>query len=168
MSIEQKEAMDYTNFTERTVTYTDIQFWSAHEERWSESVFGPMSEAQMFKMVETLGGDPTPEPDDLGQGMTGLRHKVLFHTDKSHIRATRTVDEGTLYGDIQRFNDWLKQEFEALPVPADAVTDILEMLLVHDRSRRDAQAPDGYCRHGVYVGGIGIDWMCQACEMGSE
>jgi len=20
------------------------------------------------------------------------------------------------------------------------------------------------CKHGVYVGGVGIDWMCQACE----
>lgn len=24
----------------------------------------------------------------------------------------------------------------------------------------------GYCRHGVYVGGCGIDWMCGACESG--
>jgi hypothetical protein len=23
-----------------------------------------------------------------------------------------------------------------------------------------------YCKHGVYVGGCGIDWMCHACEMG--
>lgn len=25
---------------------------------------------------------------------------------------------------------------------------------------------DGYCPHGVYVGGIGIDWMCGRCESG--
>ncbi len=24
----------------------------------------------------------------------------------------------------------------------------------------------GYCVHGVYVGGCGIDWMCQLCEDG--
>ena len=24
---------------------------------------------------------------------------------------------------------------------------------------------DGFCRHGVYVGGCGIDWMCGTCEM---
>lgn len=23
---------------------------------------------------------------------------------------------------------------------------------------------DGYCRHGAYVGGCGIDWMCGTCE----
>lgn len=23
-----------------------------------------------------------------------------------------------------------------------------------------------YCKHGVYVGGCGIDWMCQRCEDG--
>ena len=26
---------------------------------------------------------------------------------------------------------------------------------------------DGYCVHGTYVGGCGIDWMCGHCEMGN-
>lgn len=26
---------------------------------------------------------------------------------------------------------------------------------------------DGYCMHGVYVGGVGIDWMCHMCELGA-
>lgn len=25
-----------------------------------------------------------------------------------------------------------------------------------------------YCPHGTYVGGCGIDYMCQACELGDE
>lgn len=25
-----------------------------------------------------------------------------------------------------------------------------------------------YCKHGRYVGGCGIDWMCHRCEMGDE
>ena len=25
---------------------------------------------------------------------------------------------------------------------------------------------DDYCKHGVYVGGCGIDWMCGKCEGG--
>ncbi len=25
----------------------------------------------------------------------------------------------------------------------------------------------GYCEHGVYVGGIGVDWMCMDCELGT-
>lgn len=25
---------------------------------------------------------------------------------------------------------------------------------------------DGYCHHGTYVGGCGIDWMCYYCESG--
>lgn len=25
---------------------------------------------------------------------------------------------------------------------------------------------DGYCEHGTYVGGCGIDWMCSDCELG--
>ena len=24
------------------------------------------------------------------------------------------------------------------------------------------------CKHGTYVGGIGIDWLCGACENGDE
>ena len=26
--------------------------------------------------------------------------------------------------------------------------------------------PDGYCEHGKYVGGCGVDWMCRWCEDG--
>lgn len=26
----------------------------------------------------------------------------------------------------------------------------------------------GYCKHGAYVGGCGVDYMCGACEMGDE
>lgn len=26
----------------------------------------------------------------------------------------------------------------------------------------------GYCKHGVYVGGCGIDWMCGECEFGDD
>jgi hypothetical protein len=28
--------------------------------------------------------------------------------------------------------------------------------------------PGDVCRHGMYVGGCGIDWICGACEMGEE
>jgi hypothetical protein len=26
--------------------------------------------------------------------------------------------------------------------------------------------PGDVCKHGVYVGGCGVDWMCGRCEMG--
>ena len=31
-----------------------------------------------------------------------------------------------------------------------------------------ARDPRGYCKHGVYVGGCGIDWMCGQCENGDD
>ena len=31
-----------------------------------------------------------------------------------------------------------------------------------------AHYPGDTCRHGVYVGGIGIDWMCGRCEFGED
>jgi len=40
-----------------------------------------------------------------------------------------------------------------------------------DRDDRDDRPTQSYydgdhCEHGVYVGGCGIDWMCDWCEMG--
>lgn len=32
--------------------------------------------------------------------------------------------------------------------------------------RNDYDQYDGYCEHGTYVGGCGIDWMCGYCEEG--
>lgn len=45
---------------------------------------------------------------------------------------------------------------------------IAEMDDSDDRVGQDdgARDPDGYCKHGVYVGGCGIDWMCGRCEDG--
>jgi len=28
--------------------------------------------------------------------------------------------------------------------------------------------PEGYCVHGTYTGGCGIDWLCGACESGED
>lgn len=38
------------------------------------------------------------------------------------------------------------------------------------RNERDMydRHQSGYCQHGVYVGGCGIDWMCGKCESGEE
>lgn len=32
----------------------------------------------------------------------------------------------------------------------------------------DQSPSEGYCFHGTYVGGCGIDWMCGYCESGDE
>jgi hypothetical protein len=42
---------------------------------------------------------------------------------------------------------------------------------VTDSTGREVYRPaaprrDGYCKHGTYVGGIGVDWMCGPCENG--
>ena len=36
-----------------------------------------------------------------------------------------------------------------------------------DEDDEDEQPEAGYCKHGVYVGGCGIDWMCGDCEAGT-
>lgn len=45
--------------------------------------------------------------------------------------------------------------------------DYLQMADDRDDSQ-DSQfrAPDGYCEHGQYVGGCGVDYMCSWCEDG--
>lgn len=35
-----------------------------------------------------------------------------------------------------------------------------------DSNDPEFRDPNGYCPHGTYVGGCGIDWMCQWCEDG--
>lgn len=35
-----------------------------------------------------------------------------------------------------------------------------------DSNDPEYRDPHGYCEHGVYVGGSGIDWTCQWCEDG--
>lgn len=36
------------------------------------------------------------------------------------------------------------------------------------RRERRERTRAGYCRHGVYVGGCGVDWMCGRCENGEH
>lgn len=43
--------------------------------------------------------------------------------------------------------------------------------MMDDRDDRDDRPTQSYydgdhCEHGVYVGGCGIDWMCEWCESG--
>jgi hypothetical protein len=45
--------------------------------------------------------------------------------------------------------------------------DIMEMMDDRDDSSdAEFRNPDGYCPHGVYVGGCGVDLMCGWCEDG--
>ena len=37
---------------------------------------------------------------------------------------------------------------------------------VGDPQDDGARDPNGYCKHGIYVGGCGIDFMCGRCENG--
>ncbi len=39
-----------------------------------------------------------------------------------------------------------------------------EIKRLEDWRHGSAGDHDGYCRHGAYVGGCGIDWMCGTCE----
>lgn len=51
------------------------------------------------------------------------------------------------------------------------VAAVLGAVISHEAWRRDCIAREKYgegrCRHGVYVGGMGADYMCGACEDGA-
>lgn len=82
----------------------------------------------------------------------------------------RSVYPG-LYDNVERLLDALKLNDNATiaeDIDREYVIDALAMILCHDQGERDRQAPEGYCRHGKYVGGCGVDWMCGACEDGSQ
>lgn len=46
---------------------------------------------------------------------------------------------------------------------ADSIDGFVSTTLWHTRPE---DRREGYCKHGKYVGGIGIDWMCGPCEDG--
>lgn len=82
----------------------------------------------------------------------------------------RSVYPG-LYDNVERLKAWTRDNFGPTCQSGHvlvAVEEALGMILVHDQGERDAAAPEGHCRHGVYVGGCGIDWMCGACEDGAQ
>lgn len=46
---------------------------------------------------------------------------------------------------------------------------IAEAKKLYDNAMAYIQTPnEGYCFHGTYVGGCGIDWMCGYCESGEQ
>lgn len=54
-------------------------------------------------------------------------------------------------------------------MPSNVITFSEALAWVHERIRAYwAGELDGYCIHGVYVGGCGIDWMCGRCESGEQ
>jgi hypothetical protein len=75
-----------------------------------------------------------------------------------------------LYDNVERLRAYVR----TVPLADDPrelaglVDAALTMILTHDQGERDRLAPEGHCRHGVYVGGCGVDWMCGACEDGSQ
>lgn len=50
-------------------------------------------------------------------------------------------------------------------MPSNVITFGEALAWVHERTRAYwAGELDGYCIHGTWVGGCGIDWMCGRCE----
>ena len=55
--------------------------------------------------------------------------------------------------------------------PADlreAVAEAKRLYAEAEAYIQSAERREGYCFHGTYVGGCGIDWMCGWCESGGE
>lgn len=96
-----------------------------------------------------------------GEAFAEVEERTLFGSLYQDVETLRTSVKAEI-------DSWLEGGNNAVALALEDVADALGMLLAQDRSRRDDQAEEGYCRHGVYVGGIGIDWMCGACESGEE
>ena len=156
------------------VTY---EKWIAHE--WTRSPVVDIDEflAPFYAEAEN---DPAisidadvPSAERAENDGTVIREAVVY-TDRFGMRwRERSIYPG-IYDNVARLRDWLRNPTGddhapvSVDVDADEIISALSMILAHDQGERDARAPEGYCRHGVYVGGCGIDWMCGACEAGEE
>lgn len=117
------------------------------------------------------------EVDDFDQVISqNVRRKRLVSGTFSGLvlEAQELTRYGGLYEQVEALRQWLNQRNEIVTSQDEADSLIeetrqaLEDVLAHDRFERDALAPEGHCRHGRYLGGCGIDWMCGPCEDGAE
>jgi hypothetical protein len=57
---------------------------------------------------------------------------------------------------------------EDLALVADALGGVRAHYHAQQQRAVERDHGPGHCRHGVYVGGCGIDWMCGSCEMDDD
>lgn len=121
-------------------------------------------------LIDSLGD--TVDVDDQSTGET-----YITAGNTQFVIVTEWVYQG-LYDNVDKLREYLRERYaEASQVEDGGIAlddlvveaiDALSMILTHDQGERDKQAGNGYCRHGRYVGGMGIDYMCGACESGEE
>lgn len=99
---------------------------------------------------------------------------VRFDAPGTFIEVRERRTYRGLYEQVEELKRWLNRRNEIITSRKESdelIEDMrraLDDVLANDRYERDALARPGHCRHGVYVGGCGIDWMCGACEDGQE
>lgn len=106
------------------------------------------------------------EREDLESGGVIRREVAFYCADAYRITIRERRVYPGVYANVERLKRAINEH--GGPLDADDVAWALGMILVHDQGERDDAAPEGHCRHGVYVGGCGVDWMCGACESSEE
>lgn len=120
------------------------------------------------------GWELTDEVGPVGDGLRVLRFArgsfggSLEERRPCIIELREVSRYGGLYEQIEALRHYLAERGNTMSMHELDIADVLADILAHDRFERDALAPEGHCRHGRYVGGCGIDWMCGPCEEGSE
>lgn len=130
-----------------------------HAEVGGEDEIGPVDDRSRVTRFARVFIPAAADADIPGGTFIEVRERRVYHG---------------LYQQVEELRRWLNRRNEIVTSREEAdelIEDArraLEDVLAHDRYERDALAREGHCRHGVYVGGCGIDWMCGPCEDGSE
>lgn len=151
--------------------------WERESRDWTGELYDALHELEpVLRRValEVDGSDPWYGPWSTDRDDIQRRAASLENAADEAAESTYTVEVETrqvrssMYADVEyALRPVLLALLEGRP-ELDEVTWLLDCILAHDRGRRDDMAEPGYCRHGVYVGGCGVDWMCGACEAGAE
>jgi hypothetical protein len=126
-----------------------------------------------IKSTPSIEWGASDEVGPVGDGLRVLRH-ARGQVSGCYIEIREVTKYHGLYEQVEELKRWMNQRNEIVIswAEADSLLDdtrrALDDILAHDRAERDALASEGHCRHGVYVGGCGVDWMCGPCEDGSE
>jgi hypothetical protein len=111
----------------------------------------------------------------------GEYHVKSKTAEKHHIARLRFNAHGTSDGFMTSCGKILNESIEYVRVKAQP--NVCGVCIRREREKRSAELhkelrrlekwdeewggssnDDGHCRHGKYVGGSGIDWMCGYCE----
>lgn len=157
----------YTTTTVETRTRKTGTDWP----EWSKSDGVTVDSVELaFENVDGVTVYPLPDSDWTDETVNG----AMIEGPGLELQVRQRETFVGLHDGVRMYRDELrKARHESIEgswreVALDEALELLEELISEERAAIQRTMPEGYCVHGVYVGGCGVDWMCGRCEGGDD